>query len=118
MKKKQKEYQELAQAILTRVGGQENVENVIHCVTRLRFYLKDEDQADREALEELLGVMGIVEANNQFQVVVGQAVDDIYAEVEALLPNQTADTEKVEDTTSGFKDQETFAGKLRYGFNQ
>lgn len=117
MKNKQKEYQELAQAILTRVGGQENVESVIHCVTRLRFYLKDEDKADRKALEELSGVMGIVEANNQFQVVVGQAVDDIYAEVEALLPNQTADTEKVKNTTSGFKDQETFTGKLRYGFN-
>ena len=116
MKNKQKEYKQLAKAILARIGGEENVDNVIHCITRLRFYLKDDSAADKEALEELPGVMGIVEANNQFQVVVGQAVDDIYAEIEALLTHQEVNADK--KVQPSFKDQETFLDKMRFGFNQ
>ena len=116
MTKKETDYKQLAEEILTFVGGEENVDNVIHCITRLRFYLKDDSKADKESLEELSGVMGIVEANNQFQVIVGQAVDEIYKELTALLPNQQE--EKEAESPSRFKDQKTFMGKVRYGFNQ
>lgn len=116
MKDKQQEHGRLATSILSLVGGHENVKNVIHCVTRLRFYLKDETQADENALENLNGVMGVVRANNQYQVIVGQAVDDIYKELVPLLPNRAADTER--ETRSGFHDQETFSEKVRYGFNE
>lgn len=116
MKNKENDHQQLAADILALVGGEENVENVIHCVTRLRFYLKDDEKADREALEELPGVMGIVEANNQFQVIVGQAVDHIYEKLAPLLHKDKADTPK--ESTKTFKDQDTFLGKIRFGFNQ
>ena len=116
MAKKETDYKQLAEEILALVGGEENIDNVIHCITRLRFYLKDDSKADKESLEELSGVMGIVEANNQFQVIVGQAVDEIYKELTALLPNQQE--EKEAESPSRFKDQKTFMGKVRYGFNQ
>ena len=116
MAKKETDYKQLAKDILALVGGEENVDNVIHCITRLRFYLKDESKADKDKLEGLSGVMGIVEANNQFQVIVGQAVDDIYKELTPLISSQSE--EKEAETPSRFKDQKTMMGKMRYGFNQ
>jgi len=115
MKNKQKEYKKLAESILSLIGGEENVEDVIHCVTRLRFYLKDDSKADKEALEELSGVMGVTKGNDQYQVIVGQEVDDIYPEVETLLDNTATDDEA---DNPGFKGQETFTAKMRYVFNQ
>ena len=58
MKKKSGDYKELARSVLAGVGGASNVEKVIHCVTRLRFYLKDRSLADKAGLESLEGVMG------------------------------------------------------------
>lgn len=116
MKKNQQKYSQLAKEILSLVGGSENVDHVIHCITRLRFYLKDETQANTEALEALLGVMGVVKANNQYQVIVGQAVDQIHEEVAALLSNEA--TEKEEKKQSSIQDHKTFFGKIRYGFNK
>ncbi|QII81472.1 PTS transporter subunit EIIB [Jeotgalibaca arthritidis] len=78
---KKKDYKSLATDIIDFVGGEENINRVIHCITRLRYYLKDETILEKEKLEHLDGVIGIVEANSQFQVVVVQAVDDIYDEV-------------------------------------
>ena len=60
--------------------------------------------------------MGIVQANNQFQVIVGQAVDEIYEQLTPLLSNPP--DEKEAETPSRFKDQKNFMGKVRYGFNQ
>ncbi len=116
MSKKQQEYRELAKSVIDSVGGEGNIDRVMHCITRLRFYLKDESQADTAAIEEISGVMGVVQANNQYQVIVGQAVDRIYEEVAALLPNDAADKE--ERVQMSMKDQETFFGKIRYAFNE
>jgi PTS system beta-glucosides-specific IIC component len=116
MKKSPSNYKQLAESIVHLVGGKENVNRAIHCITRLRFYLKDEEKADTEALEALPGVMGVVQANNQYQVIVGQAVEDIYNEVSPLLTNDA--TEKEARVESSYKDQETLLGKLRYGFNE
>lgn len=117
MKNRQQKYQELASDILPLVGGEGNIDNVIHCVTRLRFYLKDRSKADKEALEDLSGVMGVVEANDQFQVIVGQAVNDVYEELIAKLPSQNTESTK-ENRPSGFSAQDTFSKKVSYGFNQ
>ena len=116
MSKEKKDNKQLAEDILARVGGQENVENVIHCITRLRFYLKDTSKADKDALEELPGVMGVAESNSQYQVIVGQAVEDIYEELTPLLSNQP--DEKEAESSSSLKDQKTFIDKMRYVYNQ
>lgn len=74
-------YTELAQDVLTHVGGKENVISVKHCVTRLRFQLKDEKKADTEYLKQRDGVLNIVKAGGQYQVVIGNNVPDVYEEL-------------------------------------
>lgn len=109
---------ELASAILTNVGGKENVEKVIHCITRLRFYLKDINLADTKGLEELSGVMGIVRANNQYQVIVGQSVEDIYDALTPFLSNSTTEPASEDAKKATEKEDLSFTNKLRYGFNE
>src|SRR5690625_5150094 len=85
MANKKEEHKVLAEQLIERVGGEENIANVINCVTRLRFYLKDEAVPNDQEIESLKGVLGVARGSGQYQVIVGQAVDDIYKEVEALL---------------------------------
>ncbi len=77
-------YDDLARAILENVGGRDNVSSVAHCITRVRFKLKDEDRADTEAIEALEGVIKVMRANGQYQVVVGNKVEDVYDAVVAI----------------------------------
>lgn len=91
-------YTELAEDILAHVGGSENVDGLRHCVTRLRFNLKDESLADTEYLQQLDGVVTVVKAGGQYQVVIGNQVPDVYDEVVKVghLPvggDTAADTE-------------------------
>ncbi len=74
-------YHDLASDILENVGGVGNVSSLAHCITRLRFKLKDESKANKEALESLDGVIQIMRAGGQYQVVVGAKVDDVYDEL-------------------------------------
>ncbi len=75
------DYRSLAGQILEKVGGEANVASVAHCATRLRFKLKDADKADKAAVEKLTGVITVVEAGGQFQVVIGNDVPVVYAEI-------------------------------------
>ena len=77
-------YTELAQDIINHVGGRENVSSVKHCVTRLRFTLKDESKADTDYLMKRDGVVTVIKAGGQYQVVIGNHVPDVYAEVLAV----------------------------------
>lgn len=78
------DYRSLAGQILEKVGGEANVASVAHCATRLRFKLKDAAQADKAAVEKLTGVITVVEAGGQFQVVIGNDVPIVYAEIGQL----------------------------------
>ena len=91
-------YTQLAQDILDHVGGRDNVTSVKHCVTRLRFTLKDEDKADTDYLKKRDGVVTVVKAGGQYQVVIGNHVPDVYAEVLALSGLQGSDTANKEET--------------------
>lgn len=77
------DYGRIAGDILTNVGGKENVKSVTHCFTRLRFVLKDESKAKKDVVEHLEGVISVVVAGGQFQVVCGAKVTKIY---DAVLP--------------------------------
>ncbi|WP_099225145.1 beta-glucoside-specific PTS transporter subunit IIABC [Listeria costaricensis] len=77
-------YKELAEKIVQHVGGKENVEKLSHCVTRLRFILKDEQKADQTALEKL-DILQVVQSGGQYQVVIGTHVEQVYNEVIKLL---------------------------------
>lgn len=76
-----KDYTELAKDIVAHVGGKDNVVNLRHCVTRLRFVLKDEAKADTDYLKARDGVVTVVKAGGQYQVVIGNHVPDVYAAV-------------------------------------
>ncbi len=76
-------YDELAQRIVELVGGKDNVVSVAHCITRLRFKLKDESRADDDKIAALDGVIKVMHANGQYQVVVGNIVEDVFDAVVA-----------------------------------
>lgn len=76
-----KDYTELAQDIVAHVGGKDNIAKLVHCVTRLRFTLKDESKADDDYLKQRDGIVTVVKAGGQYQVVIGNHVPDVYAAV-------------------------------------
>jgi PTS system beta-glucosides-specific IIC component len=92
-----KDYSELARIIVDNVGGKENVISVAHCITRLRFKLKDNGKANTEVLEDTPGVIKVMNASGQYQVVVGQAVDNIYDAVLSLGGIQAGGEVPVDD---------------------
>ena len=69
---------QIAENVLKAVGGKENVVNLAHCFTRLRFTLKDESKVDQDALRKTQGVIQLIMAGGQCQVVVGSKVDALY----------------------------------------
>lgn len=71
----------LASAILEKVGGKENIEFLVHCMTRLRFNLKDQSLANQKEIEEIPGVLGTMIQSGQFQVIIGETVPDVYEEL-------------------------------------
>lgn len=71
-------YEDLAKDILEHVGGSENVNSLHHCITRLRFKLKDESKADTEYLEKQEGIVTVIKSGGQYQVVIGNHVPDVY----------------------------------------
>ncbi|WP_369309623.1 PTS beta-glucoside transporter subunit IIABC [Providencia rettgeri] len=78
-------YQALAEKIIDSVGGKDNVIDVIHCATRLRFKLKENKKANAEQLKQNPEVITVVESGGQFQVVIGNHVNDVYQVVSQLL---------------------------------
>ena len=76
-----KNYDELAQNIVQEIGGADNIISVLHCVTRLRFRLKDESKANTDSVKQIKGVAGVVQSGGQYQVVIGTDVDDAYQAV-------------------------------------
>ena len=74
-------YENLARDIVKNVGGESNIISVMHCVTRLRFQLKDETKANTEVLKNMDGVLTVMIAGGQYQVVIGNHVDDVYQDV-------------------------------------
>ncbi|WP_025681797.1 beta-glucoside-specific PTS transporter subunit IIABC [Paenibacillus massiliensis] len=74
-------FTELSSRIVEHVGGEENVVELYHCMTRLRFKLKDFAKADKQQLEQLDGVITVVQGNGQYQVVIGNDVNAVYKEI-------------------------------------
>lgn len=91
------EYKALAQDILSRVGGKENIVSLVHCATRLRFKLKENKKADAEGLKMNPGVIMVVESGGQFQVVIGNHVHDVWQAVRSEA-GLTDDSEPVAET--------------------
>jgi len=78
------DYQKTAADILKLVGGEENISQVTHCATRLRFNLKDDTKADTEAIKNVKGVMGTTNNGGQYQVIIGSDVANVYKQLVEL----------------------------------
>ena len=74
-------YDGLARIIIQNVGGKQNIISITHCVTRLRFKLKDESKANSDILNQTDGIIKVIQANGQYQVVIGNAVTEVYNSV-------------------------------------
>lgn len=75
------DYKSLAADILKGVGGEENIVGATHCATRLRLRLRDEAKADTAAVEKLPGVITVMKAGGQYQVVIGNDVPTVFTEL-------------------------------------
>lgn len=97
-------YEELAKKIVANVGGKENVNSVTHCITRLRFKLKDEEKANTETLKNMEGVVTVMKSGGQYQVVIGNHVPDVYEQVlkEGNLGNVAESTDDSGEKGSAF----------------
>lgn len=76
-----RKYEKLAADIVKNVGGKGNVVSLAHCITRLRFKLKDEKKANTDVLKAMDGVVTVVQFNSQYQIVIGMEVDEVYDEI-------------------------------------
>lgn len=86
----------LAQEIVENLGGAENISNVIHCVTRLRFTIIDESKINKSTIENLENVLGFQKQNGQHQIIIGKEVGEVFEKVENVLNISDKTVEAVE----------------------
>lgn len=91
-------YKDLCQQIIKLVGGKDNIINVVHCVTRLRFTLNDQNLANIEQIKELKEVIDVIANEAVFQIVIGPQVMDVYKELSQLL-GKTKDKKQINKIT-------------------
>lgn len=102
-------YDGLARIIIQNVGGKSNINSVAHCITRLRFKLKDESKANKDVLEATDGVIKVMQSGGQYQVVIGNNVADVYDAVLEVGHFQGAGT--VDEDGNAVDDGESDGGK-------
>ncbi|MGX8790393.1 beta-glucoside-specific PTS transporter subunit IIABC [Oceanobacillus oncorhynchi] len=93
-------YEKLAKDIVENVGGDKNIKNVVHCATRLRFQLRDNKKANKQVLEEMDGILSVVQSGGQYQVVIGPHVSEVYKEV---AKNTNVENKQDDNNDSGEK---------------
>lgn len=90
-------YESLAKEIIKNVGGKENINSLTHCITRLRFKLKDESKANDEVLKNMSGVVTVMKSGGQYQVVIGNHVAEVYADVCTIAGLETKSSSNEEE---------------------
>lgn len=98
-------YNDLAKDIIKNVGGKENINGLTHCVTRLRFKLKDESKANDDVLKNMQGIVTVMKSGGQYQVVIGNNVQDVYNDVTALIDVDNLNTSSQEKKSGKLLDK-------------
>lgn len=96
-------YEKLAQQIIIFVGGQKNINNVWHCMTRLRFNLQDDSKIQYDKLNNLSAVVGTKYQNKELQVVIGTYVSSYYEAIATQLGLDNSSDEKAVDNKKARK---------------
>ena len=104
-----------ARDIIAGIGGADNVKSVIHCITRVRFYLKDESLADDDAVSGTDGVIDVAKAGGQYQAVIGAEVGDVYDAIVAQLPGLGGG--EVDSEAEAAPRPTTAVGWIKFGFS-
>ena len=86
------DYKNIAKEILSKIGGKENVNEVTHCMTRLRFKVKNSSMVNKDSLSKIEGVITVVESMGQIQVVIGNKVGKVYEEIIKIVPQTDSTT--------------------------
>ncbi|MGM1023240.1 MAG: beta-glucoside-specific PTS transporter subunit IIABC [Bacillota bacterium] len=89
-------YKDIAQAIFNKVGGNDNINSIIHCSTRLRMTLRKPELAQTDEIKALDGVMGAVNSGGQYQVIIGNDVGYVYNELAKLLDPDKSSSDEAE----------------------
>lgn len=79
------DYKALAQDIIRLIGGTENIRQLTHCATRLRFEFYDKGKADAKKIEALQGVISVVEKGGQFQIIIGNEVQSVFRAIKSEM---------------------------------
>lgn len=96
------DYKVMAKNILEKIGGAENVRNMTHCATRLRLTLHDAAKADDQAVENIDGVINVINKAGQYQLLIGTEVGKLYDEFEPLVKgNESSGSPTTEEQASG-----------------
>ena len=85
----------LAREIIELVGGQSNIQSLTHCVTRLRFNLKDDSKADDKKIESLENIMGVQQRGGQYQIIIGPKVSQVYKSIIKEIPILSENNSKI-----------------------
>ena len=102
-----------AQEILDAVGGKDNIKDVSHCFTRLRLVLKDESLASQDVVSHIEGVIQVVIAGGQFQVVLGAKVTKVYDEFLPLVGIEgSGEVAATDDAPSVSDTQESLGNRI------
>lgn len=88
-------HKKTAKEIIDAIGGPKNIEDVTHCITRLRFVLKDESKAEDSVVENITGVQGVMKQGGQYQVIIGGNVSSVFNELPVNVRNKNDDEKNI-----------------------
>ena len=100
-------YDGLSRIIIQNVGGKENIQSLTHCVTRLRFKLKDESKANTDVLKSTDGVVTVIQSGGQYMVVIGNHVPDVYKSVVSVGHLESLASAATDEEDDGPKEKQS-----------
>jgi len=114
------EYTADAKQIIAHVGGDENINTLIHCMTRLRFTLKDESKANIAEIEKMDIAIKVMKAQGQFQIVIGNKVSDVFNAIIGVLPRLASadDNVKTEEIKTETPKPKGFGATFKHGYDE
>lgn len=101
------DYKKIAQDILANLGGKDNVQELSHCMTRLRFKLHNSSKTNSDKISSIEGVITVVQSMGQFQIVIGNKVTKVYDEMIKLVPESG-----VSNADSGTKEKQSLGNAI------